>query len=114
MGMPRNTAKYLLGLNQILDFAFKNGNVRDRIKCPCPKCGFAKWQTRDVAFDHLVCKSFPQNYVTWSIHGESNVLPNSINIEVIQDTLPPENPIELLINEAFGSLRHDGVDVGPS
>ncbi|XP_070029645.1 uncharacterized protein [Nicotiana sylvestris] len=111
---PRNTTEYLIGLNQFLDFAFANAVVGDRIKCPCPKCGFAKWQTRDVAFDHLVCKPFHQNYVTWSIHGERNILPNSINIEVIQDTLPSENPVELLINEAFGGLRHDGVDVGPS
>ncbi|XP_070055167.1 uncharacterized protein [Nicotiana tomentosiformis] len=95
-------------------FAFANAVVEDRIKCPCPKYGFTKWQARDVAFDHLICKPFPQNYVTWSIHGERNILPNSINIEVIQDILPPEDPVELLINEAFGGLRHDGVDVGPS
>ncbi|XP_075081275.1 uncharacterized protein LOC107798058 isoform X1 [Nicotiana tabacum] len=82
MGMPRNTAKYLLGLNQILDFAFKNGNVRDRIKCPCPKCGFAKWQTRDTVFDHLVCKPFPKNYVTWVMHGEMNVLHPSRDAEI--------------------------------
>lgn len=55
--------------------------------------------------DHLICKPFPQNYVTWSIHGERNVLANSKNIEVIQNTLPPENPVELLINEVFGGLR---------
>ncbi|KAK6792914.1 hypothetical protein RDI58_011995 [Solanum bulbocastanum] len=43
-----------------------------------------------------------------------NVFPNSRNIETTQATPPIENPIELLVNEAFGGLRHEGVDVGPS
>ncbi|KAM3200531.1 hypothetical protein P3L10_032893 [Capsicum annuum] len=59
-------------------------------------------------------KDFPQHYVTWVMHGEMNVLPNSRNIEIIQDAQPFENPIELLINEAFWGLRHEGVDVDSS
>ncbi|KAM3235265.1 hypothetical protein P3L10_015301 [Capsicum annuum] len=59
-------------------------------------------------------KDFPEHYVTWVMHGELNVLPNSRNIEVIQDAPPFENPIELLINEAFEGLRHESVDAGPS
>lgn len=114
IGMPRNTSEYLLGLNQFLDFAFNNGAIGDKIKCPCPKCGFGKWQTRNIVFDHLINKPFPKNYVTWVMHGEMNVFPNSRNIETTQATPPTENPIELLVNEAFGGLRHEGVDVGPS
>ncbi|KAF3618119.1 40S ribosomal protein S13 [Capsicum annuum] len=69
-----------------------------------------QWQTRDVVFHHLMNKDFPQHYVTWIMHGELNVLPNSRNTKVIQDAPPFENPIELLINEAFGGLRHECVD----
>ncbi|PHT63561.1 hypothetical protein T459_32570 [Capsicum annuum] len=36
------------------------------------------------------------------------------NIKVIQDAPPFVNPIDLLINEAFGGLRHEGVNTGPS
>ncbi|KAH0713018.1 hypothetical protein KY289_008977 [Solanum tuberosum] len=43
-----------------------------------------------------------------------DVFPNSRNVETTQATPPIENPIELLVNEAFGGLRHEGVDVGPS
>jgi len=64
IGMPRNTSEYLLGLNQLLDFAFNNGAIGDKIKCPCPKCGFGKWQTRNIVFDHLINKPLPKNYVT--------------------------------------------------
>ncbi|KAF3679343.1 hypothetical protein FXO38_02814 [Capsicum annuum] len=59
-------------------------------------------------------KDFPQHYITWVMHGEMNILPNSRNIEVAQDAPPFENPIELFINEVFGSLRHEDVNAGPS
>ncbi|PHT33867.1 hypothetical protein CQW23_25667 [Capsicum baccatum] len=112
--MPRNTPEYLLGLNQFLNFAFTNGSVGDKIKCPYPICGFKKWQTKEVVFHHLMNKDFPKHYVTWVVHREIDVLPNSKNIEVTQDAQPFENPIELLINEVFGDLRHEAVDAGTS
>ncbi|OIT07363.1 hypothetical protein A4A49_63236, partial [Nicotiana attenuata] len=62
----------------------------------------------------LICKSFPQDYVTWVFHGEINVLQNFNNIEVTQDTLLVENSVDLLINEAFQGLRHESIDVGSS
>ncbi|KAK6789582.1 hypothetical protein RDI58_013382 [Solanum bulbocastanum] len=43
-----------------------------------------------------------------------NVFPNSRNIETTRATPPIENPIGLLINEAFGGLRHESVDVDGS
>ncbi|PHU20081.1 hypothetical protein BC332_11232 [Capsicum chinense] len=114
IGIPRNTPEYLLGLNQFLHFAFTSGAIEDKIKCSCPLCGFKKWQTRNMVFHHFMDKDFPKHYVTWVMHGELNVLPNSRNIEVIQDAPPFVNPIDLLINEAFGGLRHEGVNTGPS
>nr|XP_009804123.1 PREDICTED: uncharacterized protein LOC104249398 [Nicotiana sylvestris] len=117
-----------LAVNQLLDvlpfasvrvisphrFCVYEWSYRDKIKCPFPKCGFGKWQRRGIVLDHFICKTFPQNYATWVLHGEINVLQNSGNVEVTQDAPPPENPIELLINEAFRGIGHEGVDVGPS
>ncbi|PHT34672.1 hypothetical protein CQW23_26472 [Capsicum baccatum] len=114
IGMQRNIPKYLLGLNQFLDFAFTNGAIGDKIKYPCPICGFKKWQTKEVVFHHLMNKNFPKHYVTWVVHGEIDVLPNSRDIEVTQYAQPFETSIELLINEAFRGLRHEVVDAGPS
>ncbi|KAM3338069.1 hypothetical protein P3S68_032400 [Capsicum galapagoense] len=64
IGMPRNTPEYLLGLNQFLDFAFTNGAIGDKIKCPCPICDFTKWKIENMVFHHLMNKDFPQHYVT--------------------------------------------------
>ncbi|KAF3655919.1 hypothetical protein FXO38_14450 [Capsicum annuum] len=114
IGKPRNTPEYECGLTQFLDFAFMNAAVEDRIKYSCPLYYFKKWYTRDIVHAHLICKQFPRNYITWVIHGESNVLNNSPNVVVTHDILPPNNPVELLINEAFQGLRHEGTDASAS
>ncbi|KAM3217375.1 hypothetical protein P3L10_026818 [Capsicum annuum] len=59
-------------------------------------------------------KDFPEHYITWVMHGELNIFPNSRNIEVIQDAPHFVNPIDLLINEAFGGLKQEGVNTGLS
>lgn len=59
IGKPQNTSEYANGVKKFLDFAFQNGFVDgDVIKCPCPRCGFNKWQRRSVVQEHLVLKPF--------------------------------------------------------
>ncbi|KAM3282754.1 hypothetical protein P3S67_026399 [Capsicum chacoense] len=101
IGKPSNTLEYEHGLNPFLDFTFMNSAIGDKIKYPCHLCYFQKWQTRDIVYAHLICKQFSQNYVTWVIHGESNVVNNSLNIESSHDILPPSNPVELLLMKHF-------------
>jgi len=57
--LPHNTPQYLVGLNNFLDFAFQYGANAITIICPCSKCGFRKWRTREEVYDHLLCKPFP-------------------------------------------------------
>ncbi|XP_075076754.1 uncharacterized protein LOC142163375 [Nicotiana tabacum] len=111
---PRNTNEYWLGLDKFLDFAFKNAAVEDTIRCPCPKCGFGKWHTREIVQDHLICKSFPQNYVIWNLHGEKQVVAPSGDRDVMQEMFHPENLIETMLNDAFGYDRHQAADGGIS
>lgn len=66
--------------------------------------------------DHLICKSFPQNYVIWDLHGEKRVTEaaeSSENINVMQETFYPEDPIETMIHDAFGhqSFQADDVEI---
>ncbi|KAK7281307.1 hypothetical protein RIF29_09160 [Crotalaria pallida] len=80
------------------------------IKCPCSKCGFKKWQSREVVEEHLTCRPFPQNYKVWYLHGEtSNVVESDAfdSSHVIRDTLQPQNPMETMINDAFGFVRNN-------
>ncbi|KAL5124208.1 Cell division protein FtsZ 2-1, chloroplastic [Glycine soja] len=105
----RNSIDYSIGLSKFLDFAFKNGAIGEMIWCPCPKCGFMKWQTRDIVEDHLLYKPFPQNYVIWDLHGEKQALESSQVEDVFQDSgVQPQNPMEMMINDAFEQYRqHD-------
>ncbi|KAL5186669.1 hypothetical protein HKD37_05G012483 [Glycine soja] len=98
----RNSIDYSIGLIKFLDFAFKNGAVGETIRCPCPKCGFMKWQTRDIVEDQLLYKPFPQNYVIWDLHGEKQALESSQVEDVFQDSgVQPQNPMEMMINDQF-------------
>ncbi|RDY06303.1 hypothetical protein CR513_09720, partial [Mucuna pruriens] len=115
--MPRNTAKYLDGLNKFLDFAFENQSVNGAIRCPCPKCDCNKWETRDVVHDHLICKQFPKNYKVWIWHGEAYETMASRNTKATVEPLQNGNPVLSMINDAFGINRlHDvepDIDEGP-
>ncbi|KAK6803417.1 hypothetical protein RDI58_001201 [Solanum bulbocastanum] len=102
IGKPQTSNEYLLGLDKFLDFAFRNGAIEDTIRCPCPICQFSKWKTRVEVQDHLICKPFPHNYVTWNIHSEKKVLESSGDRAATQGTFHLENPIETMINDAFG------------
>ncbi|XP_061350161.1 uncharacterized protein LOC133295350 [Gastrolobium bilobum] len=105
--MPRNSVEYLHGLNKFLDFAFEKRSVNGAIKCPCAKCRFNKWETRDIVLDHLICKPFPKNYKVWIWHGETYETVTSRDCQVMQGSLATENPILDMINDAFGvNKRH--------
>ncbi|XP_028223594.1 uncharacterized protein LOC114405148 [Glycine soja] len=111
----RNSIDYSIGLSKFLDFAFKNGVVGETIRCPCPKCGFMKWQNRDIVEDHLLYKPFPQNYVIWDLHGEKQALESSQVEDVFQDSgVQPQNPMEMMINDAFEQYRQHDPNVGAS
>ena len=111
--MPRGTSEYINGVEEFIKFAFRS-SVGDRIKCPCKKCGFQRWETEATVRDHLQYNPFPENYVTWTLHGEKNLFQSYSNTEFIRDSTRHENPIELLVNEAFGDLRHEGTHRGSS
>ncbi|XP_060185745.1 uncharacterized protein LOC132615196 [Lycium barbarum] len=114
IGKPHTTNEYSRGLHEFLDFAFKNATVEDTIRGPCPVCRFRTWKTRGIVEDHLICKPFPQNYVIWNSHGQKLVLESSGDSDVMQKAFHPENPIETMINDAFGQYRQQAADIGTS
>ncbi|WVZ03365.1 hypothetical protein V8G54_024171 [Vigna mungo] len=104
---PRNTVEYSIGLQKFLDFAFENRASGDTIRCPCPK-------SRGIVEEHLILKQFPINYVIWNLHGERQIQDISRNEDESQETFHYENPMETMINEAFGHYRQEGTNIGIS
>ena len=77
ISFPRLALQYIHGLNRFLDFAFLRSSIRGKIVCPCEKCKFKKWQTRDDVYAHCMRKQFPRYYRTWIHHGEIEVYNNN-------------------------------------
>ncbi|RDX86763.1 hypothetical protein CR513_31867, partial [Mucuna pruriens] len=106
--IPRNTVKYLDGLNKFLDISIENRSINGAIRCPCSKCHCNKWESRDVVHDHLICKRFPKNYKVWIWHGEAYETMASRNTKAIVEPLQNGNPVLSMINDTFGINRlHD-------
>ena len=80
--LPRSTPEYTSGLNYFLDFAFRRSSVEGKICCPCQKCKFRSWQTREEVFNHCLQKPFPRYYVRWTFHGEGENYENVGELEV--------------------------------
>ncbi|KAG6421764.1 hypothetical protein SASPL_118321 [Salvia splendens] len=48
--------------------------MKDKILCPCKRCGIGISVSRDEAFEHLTVDGFIPGYTQWIAHGE---LPSS-------------------------------------
>ena len=103
---PRNTLEYVAGLNGFLDFAFEHNSGSNSIICPCDKCGFNKWHTRDEVLDHLLCKPFPDGYTFWYRHGETRDTEATVTTTIMEESTHNEDPIQSMIIDAFGFANH--------
>ena len=89
--MPRNTLEYQAGLNKFLDFAFEHDSSAGTILCPCHKCSFRKWKSRQEVFDDLMCKPFPQSYTFWDHHGETLLNEPIVHPSSVEENLVDED-----------------------
>ncbi|CAI8610256.1 unnamed protein product [Vicia faba] len=103
---PQSSIAYQKGIQEFIDFAFKGAKENDVVICPCKRCGFRKLKSRSDMFDHLSWSPFPQGYTVWIHHGESFVRSSTISPSttpsMVEDTNIVEEPIQNMINDAFG------------
>lgn len=64
--------EFMSGVNTFLDFAFSNPECVDdgMIRCPCAKCDFINYKSREDVEMCLYKHGFVPNYTTWTEHGE--------------------------------------------
>ncbi|KAF7835390.1 hypothetical protein G2W53_010249 [Senna tora] len=116
----RVSSEYVEGLNKFLDFAFANTITKGLIKCPCIRCGFRRWQTRETVYDHLICTQFPEGYTVWVWHGESavrdaNDTPNiPKGTDIGEGGLSNQDLMQDMVKDAFGFCRNVGVEAHES
>ena len=106
---PQTSAAHEQGIMEFINFAFKDEVENGEVICPCRVCRFKKPQSRSVMFDHLKWSPFPKGYTVWLHHGESLGETSSVSTSTIQnigqDTVVVEDPIQNMINDAFGVDR---------
>ncbi|XP_039688739.1 uncharacterized protein [Medicago truncatula] len=66
----RSSIRYLYGLHNFLDFAFRTVAEGNEILCPCKNCKNCSWGNREDVFEHLFCDGFDASYKKWIFHGE--------------------------------------------
>ena len=64
-----NLNEYLGGVNEFLEFAFRNRD--EKVSCPCKKCVNHFHRSKKVIFDLLVEHRMIEDYDTWYCHEES-------------------------------------------
>ena len=104
--LPHNSLAYLAGLNNFLNFVFSHTRFNGKIICPCSRCKFKKWHTREVSKENLLVKPFPEDYTFWGVHHGKKPrmryddhLPRSSQVGVQEDQ---DDPINVAIRDAFG------------
>ncbi|CAI8610060.1 unnamed protein product [Vicia faba] len=112
---PLSSIAYQQGIKEFIDFSFKGAKENDVVICPCKRCGFRKSKSRSDMFDHLSWSPFPQGYTMWIHHGESFVRPSTISpstiLNMVEDTIIVEDPIQNMINDAFGVDRNHANEI---
>ncbi|XP_042063803.1 uncharacterized protein LOC121807603 [Salvia splendens] len=106
MTKSRITTKYQNGLEYFLDYAFRNSSMKDKILCPCKRCGIGISVSRDEAFEHLTVDGFIPGYTQWIAHGE---LPSSRSSRCDnQHNTLGDDDMQGLVHDAFGVPNEDG------
>ncbi|XP_047309914.1 uncharacterized protein LOC124913370 [Impatiens glandulifera] len=101
----RFSVEYLNGIENFLEYAFREGGDGGKVRCPCKKCVLNKLKVRGEIYDDLVVNGIMSGYSTWFSHGEflSNQSTSQPIPNVQHDS--PNNDMTQLVQEALGILQ---------
>ncbi|KAM3386984.1 hypothetical protein ACQJBY_010090 [Aegilops geniculata] len=69
---PRESTQYSAGVDEFLEFAYKDIPADTMIRCPCEDCVHTEVLSRDEVRGHLMWNGMLQSYDKWVFHGESS------------------------------------------
>jgi hypothetical protein len=103
---PKDSKRYLAGVEGFVEFAFKDKPEDAKIYCPCHTCVHTNLLPRGEIYGHLVCNGILENYEEWDFHGEPSVQHNG-------DQQPPSQTqerhanMQQMIHDAFEHMYDD-------
>nr|GFB45108.1 hypothetical protein [Tanacetum cinerariifolium] len=62
--------RYELGVNEFLDFAYRNKQVSSKVPCPCKDCNNYRKHSRPTLLRHLMQRGITVSFENWIHHGE--------------------------------------------
>lgn len=61
--LPKYSQGYIRGIRAFIQHAFPKFAVGEEMPCPCINCKNAKWHSKDLIHDHLICNGPSPMYV---------------------------------------------------
>ncbi|GAV85250.1 Transpos_assoc domain-containing protein [Cephalotus follicularis] len=74
-----NPRAYDEAVRMFLNFAYKNKNQDEFIRCRCIKCANDYYHGKDTVSAHFILDGFLTTYKKWTRHGEGNI-GNTVNV----------------------------------
>ena len=71
MDANKLSIEYWNSIEEFIKFVVECSYNRNRIKCPCIRCGCLENVTVEVLRDHLFVNGIDKDYTRWIRHGES-------------------------------------------
>ncbi|XP_074300953.1 uncharacterized protein LOC141632293 [Silene latifolia] len=105
----RRKPEYKAGVDEFLEFAYRDKNVETALKCPCLNCRLGLAQNRKTMQCHLLVYGIDSSYNPWVSHGESEELNDNSEDENVGETLGSEDD-ELAFDD-MGPLVYDATNL---
>ena len=73
LGYPKDSTRYIAGVEGFVEFAFEDKPEDTKIYCPCHTCAHTSLLSRDEIYEHLVYNGILENYEDWDFHSDPSV-----------------------------------------
>lgn len=96
--------RYIIGIDNFLNWAFNQPNINTVIRCPCNGCRNTAFKQRIQVRRDLLGKGFWDSYNVWDLHGEvlARVDPNNICNDEEEGGSAKEDDIVEMIHDTYG------------
>ena len=109
----RKKPKYIMGVNQFLEYAFSGKGEGTEMRCPCVHYNLYLFRNQSTIHNQLIVRGVLRDYNPWIHHGESEGQANSsddkMDDELLDkgDSLFPHDDTAPLICEATNVFTYD-------
>ena len=106
MGYPKDSTRYIAGVEGFVEYEFKNKPEDTKIYCPCHTCVHTSLLSRDEIHEHLVCNGILENYEDWDFHSDPSVQ-HTVDEQPQSQNEERHDNMSQLLHDAFYHMYDD-------